>query len=139
MNRFALCLVLMSMPVLKIHAQDIHSSKLKWSSIGSEDIKTSSRLAQSCYFVTADDQQVEWLQRNGTVAQRFGITERKGTWQDIKQAGKVTYTVSQDGSQGQIIFERTSKGVFVTIDFSKGNPYGIRQRFTIEEVNPIAP
>jgi hypothetical protein len=129
------CLLLAALAV-KSHAQEIASTTLRWSSSQSDDVKTGSHLTHNSIFITRNAKEIEWLQRNGSMVQRFEVVEVQGEWEDIAKAGKVTFIVAMDQSKGTVVFERLNTGVYITVDFSNENAYGIRHKFIVDEVKP---
>lgn len=118
-----------------LHGQDISNSRIQWKVESLVDLKTNSQFAYSCEFETFNDH-VEWNQSGGFNS-RIDINSASGSWSDTSQDGSITYSVSYEGENGQMVLSRHNSKYTIRIRFgSESNPT-LNQEFQVSSVTQI--
>ena len=115
-------------------AQDILTTQLIWSVTQLTDLNTSKSASYTCSFKTNGTQQILWVQKNNYI-RTLEVQQTMGTWTNVSRTGQVTYSIAEDSDTGTLTFERTSTGIFITLDLSQGTEPHLRQRFSVDQVN----
>ncbi len=115
-------------------AQSFSGSTLTWTADRAVNVEQSDTVEMKCSFKTISQTEFQWSQRNGTINSTYQVTSVDGSWADVSQIGTITLSLQRNGKSSKAILERTSEGVFVTMDFSvPGTPTHVR--FRIVKVN----
>lgn len=114
-------------------SQNPLTSTIRWTADRATDLKTNNDFAFQCVFQT-NENSVEWIQKSGSFVQHFNVTSTDGTWNDVQQAGEITFHVSHNGQTGTVVAKRTSAGVSITVDFTGSNSYAPKHEFRINQV-----
>jgi hypothetical protein len=131
---FALVFLLLTQP---LWAQDITTVSLSWQVDEMTDLKTNETFAYQCSFQSNGLMPIQWLQKSGTISSTLMISSSSGTWSNVAVLGEYTFQISKDNLTGTAVFEKTSSGVFITIDLSAGNPSAMRARFRVATITPV--
>ena len=116
-------------------SQDISTSTITWTVNHGFDLKSNSDFNYQGSFTTNGSNSITWSQGSGNFISTFTISSLQGTWTDVSTNGTVTYQVEQDGSSGTLKFERTSEGIFVTLDFPSGDSQGSWLKFQVSSLS----
>lgn len=101
-------------------AQDIGTSHIRWAVVGMEDVDNNKQVpAYTCTFETNGSNAAYWRQKNGTYSTKFTVQRIDGTWANIANEGQATFSITADGQTGTLLFEKNSKGTFITLDLSQ--------------------
>jgi hypothetical protein len=94
-------------PVL--HAQNVGEQSVRWKS--SQAVSQSDQTATTLQstFVTKPSS-IEWSQKNGQRTTTFQVSGVQGDWNDLQQAGSVTYTVQTGNVTGTLVFSKNGAG-----------------------------
>lgn len=117
-------------------AQDIETATILWEADRASNKQTNESHALLCSFKSTPAY-VEWIQKNGELKTTYQIISSEGTWNDVNQAGSITFIVERNGNRIKITFTRANGQVTVALDFSKpGQAYAV-QEFNISNVQTI--
>lgn len=114
-------------------AQNIASVPLRWLSSSSLDLKNNETGTASSEFISRQTE-ILWKQKSGQSVKHFEIVSVEGAWTDVGSEGAITFHVTEEQASGIVTFERTSSGIFVTLDFTAYRVTAIKRRFQIATI-----
>jgi hypothetical protein len=127
-----LLLVTSASTVCVAQSGNILSQTRTWNSATGVDLQTNDTLSVQMKFISYSADKIEYHDPSANV-QVFDIAGTTGTWTNIAQPGSMTYQVTFLNQNGLIIIERTTAGVFLTIDMTGGGS-GIKIRYSINSI-----
>lgn len=111
---------------------NILSQTRTWNSTKGIDLQTNDTLAVQMKFISYSSDKIEYHDPSANV-QVFDVTGTTGTWTNIAQPGSMTYQVSFLNQSGVITIERTTTGIFLTVDMTNGGS-GMKIKYTIYSI-----
>lgn len=116
-------------------AQNIATNTLIWEAERVTEVEKTVSRDFTCTFTSDKGKTLTWTQRKGRQVTTFNIVSVSGSWKDIDDLGAVTYGLERNGNLIKAVFERTSEGYYVTLDFSKPEEYSSTLKFKIKNVS----
>lgn len=110
---------------------NILSQSLTWHSSSGYDLIASDSVEAVMKFTSVNNDRIEHRNHNN-VLQTFDIVSTEGSWTNVAAEGSMTYNVSINSATGLIKIERTSSGVFLTVDLSSGG--GAKVKYIINQI-----
>lgn len=130
---FFILMLILSAVSANAQSGNILTQTRTWHSEAGYDVTTSDSLSAVMRFVTVSADRIEHRNHNN-VLQTFDVVSTEGSWTNIALEGSMTYHVSHTGMEGTIKVERTTAGVFLTIDFSNPETGGVKIKYIINQV-----
>jgi len=131
---FLVAMVLIWTVAITCPAQNMANTQLTWTVDGLNDLGTGQSASYHCTFSSNGNQAITWSQKNGNFVTTLSVQNVSGTWTNVNLEGQLLYTVSTDGKTGTLKFYRDSQGLFITIDFPRGDTR-LNHRYTVTSVN----
>lgn len=124
---------LISLQGYQVQAQNIRTTNLNWTATQMAD--GSNTISNASVFQTTPTT-IIWVQNRNYVRQ-FDITATNGTWNNVNANGKISFSITDGDDTGNMIFQRTSSGVTVSLDLSQGTSQRLVRKFTIGTIQTI--
>ena len=134
MKKLFLLTVLMTTALVVLRAQDISTSSLSWTVTQLTDLNTNITAPYTCTFKTGGTAEILWVQKNN-YTRKLEVQHVTGTWTDVSAPGQAVYSIAEDGDTGTVTFERTSSGIYITLNLSQGAQPRLRQKYSVAQVN----
>ena len=132
-NSTLIAIGLISLSVISAQSQNIRSSNLTWEADEVTDLEVRDSVRYTCQFRT-DGSSMEWIQKNGELKTVYQIVGVEGNWTDVSKNGTMTFSLERKERLCKMVLERTTSGVFVTLDFSGPGEYTSVKKFHIKSV-----
>lgn len=117
-------------------AQNVATDEIIWHVSHLKNLTTGEEAEHSFKFVTRGSGSISWIQKNGAYTFELTVSSISGYWQNVAQAGQVTYTIAIDGQTGTLTFERNANGIFCAIDLSQPNGERLKHQYTVQSITP---
>lgn len=128
-----MCLLTFILIASLTYSQNVRMASLTWSVNQLTDLSNSAIANYSCQFKTNGLQNIIWDQSNDeTTCKTQNVT---GDWTNVTSPGEITYSVKIDGETGTLKFERTSAGVFITLDLSQENGGRLLHKYSVSQIS----
>lgn len=114
-----------------VQSQNPASDTLQWSLGQGTDLRTNQSFVYTGSLIT-NAQSVQWVQKSLTST--FSVTSVSGSWSDVSQQGQLVFTVEEEGASGLLTIERTSNGLYVTMEFPRNDPQGSKVKWAVTQV-----
>jgi hypothetical protein len=124
--------LLLLLPIVA-KTQDPSSNSLLWILGQGKDLRSGQSFEYTGSLVTGAGEIITWTQKSLTTS--FQVTGVSGAWEDTAAKGQLTYAVSEQGATGTITIGRDAKGVYVSMEFPKGDPQGTKVRWNVISVS----
>ena len=135
MNKLIYLLLLLSGTLM---AQSPIADNISWKSdILFDSIDRATMPFASEFRVYPLKKKIDWLQNNGSYVTAFTINEVQGRWFDLKADGKVIFSVSYLGRNGQLVIERTGGSARVGLRIMEGDRNLLPLSFSINSVSSL--
>jgi len=106
------------------------SHEIEWSSSKSVNLNSGDTLSFAVKFVSKTGT-VDMIQGDSSIP--FFIQSSEGTWSEVTQSGILTCQVKDESdTRGVIILGHDSRGLYIIVDMTPGNPEGVNRRFVID-------
>ena len=129
--KFSLCILFMICSSY-LYSQDISSTEITWKIDQGNDLEAKKNFPYNSLFKTNSSGTIQWHQGNSTYNKTFQIVSSEGSWTDVSKRGKVRYIVRDDSGDAELIFERTSSGISISLDIL---PSGPEYKFHVVEIS----
>ncbi|MBT1689140.1 hypothetical protein [Dawidia soli] len=130
-------ILILALPAINLHAQNIASTTLTWKADAYLDINTGMARATSDQLVSYSNQRIEWHDEAGNVKATYSIIEINGQWTNVMNNGTILYEVRSEGRQGTIQFSRASGILSIQIVLLKPDENPDMFRFSVSTVTPL--
>ncbi len=120
-----------------LQAQSVTTQTLRWNASGFKDLVSGETVAVASQFVTYGQQQVEWVQGNGSFISTYTITSVTGSWANVNNDGSIVYNIAGNELTGQLTFARTTTGILVQLTFTSGTTSTIQHSYTITSIDTL--
>jgi hypothetical protein len=117
-------------------AQNVTTDELTWHVSRLKNLATGEEAEHSFKFVTHGSGSILWIQKNGAYTSELTVSSMSGEWQNVALTGQIFFNVTVDGQTGTLKFERSSNGIFCTIDLSQPNGGRLKHRYTVQSITP---
>jgi hypothetical protein len=129
-----LIIIIVMIGYFQSKAQNVLTTPLTWSVTELNDLNTNKIASYMCSFKTSGTTEILWVQKNN-YTRKLEVQQTTGTWMDVSAEGQVVYSISEDSDTGTLTFERTSSGIYITLDLSQGTQPRLRQKYSVVQVN----
>ena len=115
---------------IQLLAQNPQAQKLKWTCTKAKDLSSQTEINKGYTFIT-DTDKIEWTQSPDKVY-LFTVTDYEGVWEDISQAGSITYSISSGSREGTLQFLKNELGLKIVMTLPNSTKYS----FDVQSVSP---
>ena len=114
--------------------QNIKNERLKWTVSGLSDLRTNESADYRCTFISDGSDNIQWIQKNGSFINTLKVIGTNGTWDDVKEDGQITFTISFNDEGGTIRFKRSDSAIEIVLDLSPLSESRLYHRYKVEQV-----